>query len=581
MRLEIKIEYNPGKFIKLFREVEKESYRFQNLILDVKSNCPGFTDLTVQTIRVRFQDEDGDFINLTENDERNFEEMLLQAKFVEERNVRKIVLKVSELDSPLPGKLAGKRRKIDESERVNLQPRTLKFASNKSSKRVNRTDTAEDCCEDNGSPVRNYDSKEEVVSTVGKSTSAMERYIEIAVINFNKQTAKLDQLRREKDEVMQKLEAASLVAGDKSTIVCGNCHLRLGHTQKKCTLERCTDVFLCGQEKQHPGQINKRKMDQAIAKQEKLVSECEAELKRRKTAVQSVEKSKTKQIENRLLENQEEYSNELGNLNWNLVRKHATMIEHYCKKNMNGRIPGKEAIPEILRKAKQDFDAICGKVVTRAKQKKKHRGNLSRNVLEEHGVLFPNETDDYDSDSSDDSSHLAKPDLIRAVPKNKEEKTSQLEMAMQASMITSNRQQVTGNDYNFPVIQSEYNFPSQGQYANFNLVPQPQYNLYNVPAQYNIGAPHSVNMHYVHDRLYHMPVPFVHAGVNYNFDNEEAGVHNDGDVSRTAVTATYPSTSTVTTSTETNSSKDDQGMQNYSDESAAMALLNLNTEIQK
>ena len=62
-------------------------------------------------------------------------------------------------------------------------------------------------------------------------------------------------------------------------------------------------------------------------------------------------------------------------------------------------------------------------------------------------------------------------------------------MAMQASIITSNRQQVTGNDYNFPVIQSEYNFPSQGQYANFNLVPQPQYNLYNVTAQYSIDAP--------------------------------------------------------------------------------------------
>ena len=139
----------------------------------------------------------------------------------------------------------------------------------------------------------------------------MERYIEIALINLNKQTAKLKQLRQEKEEVTQKLEAASSVAGDKKTIVCGNCHLRLGHTQKKCALERCTDAFSCGQEKQHPGQINRRKMDQAISRQEKLVSECEAELKRRKTAVQTVEKSKTKQIKNRLLDNREEYSNEL------------------------------------------------------------------------------------------------------------------------------------------------------------------------------------------------------------------------------------------------------------------------------
>ena len=46
------------------------------------------------------------------------------------------------------------------------------------------------------------------------------------------------------------------------------------------------------------------------------------------------------------------------------------MIENYCKKNMNGRIPAKEAIPDILCKAKQDFDAACGKAVTCAKQGK-------------------------------------------------------------------------------------------------------------------------------------------------------------------------------------------------------------------
>ena len=100
MRLEIKIEYKPGKFVKLFREVEKETYRFQNLTSDIKTNCSGFADLTAQTIRMRFEDEDGDFINSTEDDNRNFNEMLLQAKFIEERNVRKILLKVSELDSP-------------------------------------------------------------------------------------------------------------------------------------------------------------------------------------------------------------------------------------------------------------------------------------------------------------------------------------------------------------------------------------------------------------------------------------------------------------------------------------------------
>jgi hypothetical protein len=63
------------------------------------------------------------------------------------------------------------------------------------------------------------------------------------------------------------------------------------------------------------------------------------------------------------------------------------MIEHYCKKNTNGRIPGKESIPEILRKAKQDFDATCGNVISHVK-KKRNKGNPSRNVLVEHGYCF-------------------------------------------------------------------------------------------------------------------------------------------------------------------------------------------------
>ena len=132
--------------------------------------------------KLRFEDKDGDFINLTEDDNRNFDEMLLQAKFIEERKVRKILLKVSELDSPLPGKPSERRRKIDKVERVNLKPRTLKFVSNlKSTKHMDTTDPAEVCSEDNESPMENDGIEEDVVSTVGTSTSAVERYIEIAL----------------------------------------------------------------------------------------------------------------------------------------------------------------------------------------------------------------------------------------------------------------------------------------------------------------------------------------------------------------------------------------------------------------
>ena len=175
------------------------------------------------------------------------------------------------------------------------------------------------------------------------------------VINLNKQTAKLEQLRQEKEEVTQKLEAASSVASDKKTIVCGNCHLRLGHTKKKCALERCTDEFLCGQEKQHPGQINRWKMDQAISRQEKIVSECKAELKRHKTAVQTVKNCKARHIENRLLENSEACGNELGHLKWNLVRKHATMISTLLQEKYEGFYPRKRSDSRNFRQSQKRF----------------------------------------------------------------------------------------------------------------------------------------------------------------------------------------------------------------------------------
>ena len=56
-------------------------------------------------------------------------------------------------------------------------------------------------------------------------------------------------------------------------------------------------MFNCGQEKRHPGEVNKRRLDQDITKQEKVVYEAEEELKRRESANKTVQKSKTKQIE--------------------------------------------------------------------------------------------------------------------------------------------------------------------------------------------------------------------------------------------------------------------------------------------
>jgi hypothetical protein len=48
---------------------------------------------------------------------------------------------------------------------------------------------------------------------------AMEKYVEIALVNVNKKKAKLEQLRQQREEIAQKLEAASIAARDTKTIL--------------------------------------------------------------------------------------------------------------------------------------------------------------------------------------------------------------------------------------------------------------------------------------------------------------------------------------------------------------------------
>ena len=71
-----------------------------------KQNCSPLANLPTSNIRVRYRDEDGDMINLSENpDDFAFGEMLRSAKEVKDRDYGKIFLQASKVDSPLPRKL--------------------------------------------------------------------------------------------------------------------------------------------------------------------------------------------------------------------------------------------------------------------------------------------------------------------------------------------------------------------------------------------------------------------------------------------------------------------------------------------
>lgn len=140
-----------------------------------------------------------------------------------------------------------------------------------------------------------------------------------------------------------------------------------------------------------------------------------------------MQKSVTKQIEYYLIDNDRgNYTNERGNLDRNLIRKHTLIIENYCKKHMNSKIPGKQSISDVLRKATQDYEeSNCGKAFGRSKKRK---GNPAEKTLEELVINFPSapqiSSDSEDEDYYDRIPGCVKhsPDLTsRAMPKNVEE----------------------------------------------------------------------------------------------------------------------------------------------------------------
>ena len=88
---------------------------FSSLVEDIGRTCGSLRHHTSSTLRVRYKDEDGDFVNLNEDDTNNFQEMFVRASSVDEGLYRKIILRVSELDSPVVQPLGlARKRKIEE-----------------------------------------------------------------------------------------------------------------------------------------------------------------------------------------------------------------------------------------------------------------------------------------------------------------------------------------------------------------------------------------------------------------------------------------------------------------------------------
>ena len=215
MKFQVKVEYGKDKFVKFYVEADVVdgivlNYSFSSLVEDIRRTCGSLRHHTSSTLRVRYKDEDGDFVNLD-----NFQEMFVLASSVDEGLYRKIILRVSELDSPVVQSLGpGRKRRIEEISSAardtehKLDPRSLErsFA----------------CA---------------ATSTVKPERSPLDHVKTELAENVQLKKVLLSSAEEELRKATRENDALTPLSAIRSRI-CGNCH-KSGHTRPRCTSPPC------------------------------------------------------------------------------------------------------------------------------------------------------------------------------------------------------------------------------------------------------------------------------------------------------------------------------------------------------
>ena len=181
-------------------------------------------------------------------------------------------------------------------------------------------------------------------------------------------------------------------------------------------------VFKRGEEKQHPGQINSKKTKLAIERYQSVKTKLEAELQNKKNAAENVRSSIVNRLENEIMAIDKHF--ERGQKP-SLLRKHVFLLESYCKKNLNGKIPPRHQIMSCLHEAVNAAETGSTSTMSRVK-KRTCRENPFKECRENQGIVFP-------TSSQNKPSGANASDLYRTAPLTKSEEEEQLKMALSIS----------------------------------------------------------------------------------------------------------------------------------------------------
>ena len=224
---QVKVKYGEERFSTfLIKDIS-----FAKLMQAIKQNCSPLAHSPASNIRVRYRDEDGDMINLSEDpDDFAFGEMLRSAKEVKDRDYGKIFLQASEVDSPLPRKLRRMGVEMLSSSASNefksLQPKHLSFTPTHGAHLPTTT-----------AP------KNAEKSPLDCQRQEMEENLQVLKVQIASAKEELEKLNSESRHFQS--------LSDIRARLCNNCHCS-GHTKVKCSKPPCTDISVCKIIEKHP-----------------------------------------------------------------------------------------------------------------------------------------------------------------------------------------------------------------------------------------------------------------------------------------------------------------------------------------
>ncbi|CAB4000934.1 Hypothetical predicted protein [Paramuricea clavata] len=174
---------------------------------------------------------------------------------------------------------------------------------------------------------------------------------------------------------------------------CGNCHLKIGHTRKSCTFSPCRSAFSCGILAKHNDQRSTRaNLTKEVSKLETEITKARSDMHSARTALENVNNSSKKRIEDILVKEEPHRYITSGRRNWLVLNKDVMLLQSKLK----GSLPTRNNVMNLLNSLVRETSVSTSTKTTKTSTHSvvihgtDHRMAPQKRVLEEeYGINFP------------------------------------------------------------------------------------------------------------------------------------------------------------------------------------------------